>query len=635
LPPEFHGIAPLADVSILLPHSFQNVVNPGESRFTKPNYIEWEALGRLQSGSSIQSVQTNLRSFEPSFRRMADPENQLFGSTLFSNTTPGSLVTVWDGRLGITPIKTVLPPILAMEGLAAAILLFCGCNVTLLFLARAGREAHAAAIRAALGARLITELRFAALECGLLAALGCIVGVPLSWAVLRAFAVATASASQFEIISAIYPSTTQVAWFVGMALVLASLLGAAIRLYHGKQEARIGLQQGRTATSMRSRGWIIALEVLVALPILASTILCSAGLRRAATQPSGFDEHGPVVASFDIGRRAAADPSGVRGPGGGERLRRVLERIEASPGVESVAEINVPPLSGATSSALVSAYGQRGGLRQLQIWPADVSAQYFSTIGTRILRGRAFRLEDVPGGPVCVLSNRAANELFSSDNPLGKSLYQGGFYCRIIGVSENAHFKSMTQRQEAVVYRLTDVPMPSVIVRASTTSLAIQAIRDAATSVDPGMLASTIDTVAMRMDADLRIQRVLTLAGMSCAALSGMILTIGFFGVLSLQVSERKREIGIAVALGASRIGVCAFIARKLRASLVFGLVLGSLFSFLASDSLIHLFGLNAFFAIAAYLGSLAMLGVLLALAGFVPVRRALNVSPMECLSSE
>jgi ABC-type antimicrobial peptide transport system permease subunit len=114
-----------------------------------------------------------------------------------------------------------------------------------------------------------------------------------------------------------------------------------------------------------------------------------------------------------------------------------------------------------------------------------------------------------------------------------------------------------------------------------------------------------------------------------------MILGVGFFGILSLQVSERKREIGIQIALGANRTQVCVAVMKKLRRAVLTGLVLGSGAALFAATKLAELYNLSGGFVIGGFLGSLVLLGILLMAVASVPLRRALAVSPMECLNSE
>jgi putative ABC transport system permease protein len=645
LPRNFAGMVPVLPTGILLPRHFTEVDTPGRYGFDYPGILSWYVFGRLPNGTSIQNVQANLRVIEPTFRRQADPEGTVFSSTLFSNTASGALLRVQDGRHGATSIKSSLLSLFIVEGLAGAVFLLCCCNLILLFLARARREAQATVIRMALGARRINEVSFAMLEAAVLTAAGCLISVPIIWGIVRGFALLVQSFIGIDVFSIVAPSPAFILTAIGVVLAVGCGIGACASLWQGRNQASLRLTTGAGVTAKRSKNLIISFEVFASLLLISSVIVGSIGFRKLASQPSGFAAVNAVTASLDfVGNSHGGTPETIKAEQS-EKTGRILERIEAAPGVQSVATMNMPPLGGGvTASAEVEVRGEDGTMREQKIWNADVSTRYFAAIGTGIIRGRDFTKDDLAGDPVCILSNRASSALFSKDDPLGKYLYQSGDpatntesaqYCRVVGIAEDAHFKSMSDPADPVVYLLTKGAMSTLVVRAATSELAIQAVRNAVQAVDPVALVSTIDTIETRIDADLRVQRAITISGMICAGIAAMILEVGFFGILSLQIAERRREIGIQVALGASRLQVCVSVMKKLRRALLVGLVSGSATGLLAATALAQVYSLNARFVVGGYLCSLFLLGVLLLAAAAVPLRRALTISPMECLASE
>lgn len=192
----------------------------------------------------------------------------------------------------------------------------------------------------------------------------------------------------------------------------------------------------------------------------------------------------------------------------------------------------------------------------------------------------------------------------------------------------------MSGPADAAVYLLTKRPMPSVIVRAATSQLAIQALRNATQDVMPGGL-DAVDTVQTHIDRDLRLQRLTTFSGSLCAVLISAILEIGFFGILSLQVAERRREIGVRIALGADLARVSALLLKKLSVAITAGLALGSAAAFVAAARIAEIYHLSLLLVIAGYASSLVLLAFMTLLAAVGPLRRALAVSPTECLTAE
>ena len=635
LPQEFTGVSPVSPANILLPRHFQAVSYPGQDRFAKPGYFEWFVFSRLPNGTSMQGLKANLNAIEPWFRRAADPNGMML--TVFRNTPPGSLLNVHDGRLGAAfELEALRTPLIEIESLAGFVFLFCCCNLILLFIGRASREAQAAAIRMALGARLGNDVRFAMLEAAVLASIGCLIAAPIAWAAARIVSRAMQSVPGFDAFPTISPSGSLFLIAVGISLAVACLSGTGASIWNRRRRASISLKEGHGATAAHSRSWIVGFEVFATILLITAAVVGGVGFQKLSHQPSGFSSGNTVMASLDIKGDSPAAATGSAGGTAKQKMDRILSRIESSPGVQNVAMVNTPPLKGLSTSSTAYVQGAEGGVRQQKIWPADVSVQYFSAIGTKIVRGRGFTNDDLAGDTVCVLSSRAASVLFPGDNPLGKSLYQGGnASCQIVGVAEDAHFTSMSDPAEVVVYRLFKRQLPNIVVRAATSGLAIQAVRNAVQAIAPASLDPGMDTIQSDIHNDLRLWKVITLSGGLCACIAAIILGIGFFGILVLQVSERKREIGVQIALGANRTQVCVSVMKKLRRAFVLGLLLGSGSALLAAAKLAEVYSLSTQFVIGGYLGSLALLALLLVVAAAVPLRRALAVSPMECLSSE
>jgi hypothetical protein len=196
----------------------------------------------------------------------------------------------------------------------------------------------------------------------------------------------------------------------------------------------------------------------------------------------------------------------------------------------------------------------------------------------------------------------------------------------------------MSAPAEFVVYELSRHEWPLLIVKAATSGLAIEAVRNAVQVVVPGAPnggLSSLDIIQAQVNQSLRLWRVTTLSGTLCALLAGLILAIGFFGILSLQIAEREREIGIRIALGANLVDVSAALLKRLGPAVAVGLALGSAGAFLAGAKLTELYQLSAPRVIACYLASLVLLGFLLLAAAAVPLSRAFAISLVDCLSTE
>ncbi len=185
------------------------------------------------------------------------------------------------------------------------------------------------------------------------------------------------------------------------------------------------------------------------------------------------------------------------------------------------------------------------------MWPEEVSFNYFSAAGTKVVRGRDFVSEDLAGEPVCLISAKGAKALFHSENSIGRVIYSGESgrisqstkaYCRVIGVTEDVHLESMTALPNEAIYRLSRNLMPNIIVRASSGQLAIQAVRNAVHSVAPLNLTSNLGSIQTHIDDDLRIIRLVTIFAALCASTTACIMAICIFGVLALEISGSASE---------------------------------------------------------------------------------------------
>ncbi len=461
LPREFTGVEPFKKVDILLPSQFETTVDTARlSGAPGAVYFDRFVLGRLPTGTSIQQVQANLKTIEPWFVQATFPSR--LERVMFPSTAPGSLLGVHDGRMGVTPFHTVRNPLLMLQGLAGAVFLFCCCNLILLFVSRARREAHATAIRLALGARPGDQARLAAVEAVVLGGFACLAAVPVAWGTSRLLSLVIQSARGFDKFPTVGADYLLLLVTAGITLAAGSLTAAGSSLWIGARRASVSLRETSHTLAARSQNWIIGVEATVSIALVTAAIISVVGLQIISNQ-SGFDGQA-VVAKFAGG---FFDPE----------LDRILSRIRGSPGVHAVATASGLPLTDRSVRAMttVEAYGSSGDVREMDMWQVDVNRQYFSAIGTKIVRGRDFQ----PGDRrVCILSAKAASALFPGEEPLGKSLRAPA--CLVIGIAEDVHFRSMLEPTDAVLYSLVGLAYPSIIAKAATSELAMQAVRNAA-----------------------------------------------------------------------------------------------------------------------------------------------------------
>jgi predicted permease len=640
LPKNFTGLNPPAATEVLLPRHFLDVLSPGQDRFSKNWYMEWDVYGRVPRGTTLEKLQAALKTVDRQVREATDPSGQMFTKENFPGTGNGRLLSAASGQLGHSyRLQAVRQPLLAMLILAVVLFLFCVCNLVLLLVGRGTRTAHQTLIRVAFGATYRHILVTAALEGVILVLMGSVAGVPLAWIVSHGLSALMRSRDGFESFPMVSPGFPLLMLGAVVMLLVAVIVTTRTAFRHAKLKDHAILNTATRMVTARSHPWIVGCEVVAATFFLTFTGVGVAVFGHLFHQASGFDTSS-VVASLGLINTGGTPEKLVP-----ERLDRIVQIIGHSPGVLAVATTNLLPLSGAYARTTFAARLNGGVVRKQDgMWPAAVSAEYFAATGTRILQGRSFVSDDRADDPVCEISVSAAKALFGSEGALGKYVYANENdaranspkpYCRVIGVAEDAHLKSMTEPPSQAVYLLSNERSPNIVVRAATSTLAAQAIRNAVQAVAPSSLDSGIDSLQTRMDDDTRFVRALTFFDALCAGFAVLMMAIGLFGVISLEVASHRREIGVQMAMGARRLNVSKAVLKGFFKPVFNGVVIGSALTWIAVTRLREIAPIETMPAVEAYLAGCMLIILVMSGAVSAPIRRALRISPAECLRSE
>lgn len=637
LPEEFGGLAPPTVVEMLLPRSFLSVTNPGQNRFARSGYFEWDIFGRLPETTTLDAIEANLHVIEPQVLRAADPTRSIFTPENFPGLATGYLMTVRSAEFGASHEQKIIGrPLIAMELLGVVLFALCICNLILLVAGRIARQSREAAIRAALGAGRRHIVGIAILEAVVLAIVGGAAASPIARGMAHVVSLYVQSTPGLESLPTVTPSLGLLLLGSAIGTIMALLTSAGAAFWQTARRPTLTFRTANVASTGRFSLWIVGIEVFTAILLIAVGAVGVIGVNWLLHQPSGFAADSVVSASLGL-VHPGQTPQATN-----EKIAEIMNAIANAPGVEAVASINVTPLSGGSAKETYAIYWKDGSLHAQQgMWPATVSLHYFATAGTRVIRGRDFVLSDLGGVPVCLISRIAGRTLFATEDPLEKTIYSMGLeshtkpYCQVIGIVEDAHLKSMSEAPDNAVYKLTNIMAENILVRASTSTLAIQAIRNAVRQISPNSLSSNIDSLSVHIQEDLRITRLLALFVALCAGVTALIMAIGVFGILAIEVSARKRDIGIQISLGAGKWSVCNAVIKRFRKAIATGLAIGSLTAVIIVLQLTQRYFVSSLTGIGALVvGLLCVLLVILA-ALAVPVRRALSISPMECLRTE
>jgi predicted permease len=427
-------------------------------------------------------------------------------------------------------------------------------------------------------------------------AAGCFVAMPVASAVLRFSGESSAVEPAFNLRT------------VAIAALLAILASVAFGFAPLWQTLR-----PRSSRRFRMRNVMLAAQVTAATSLLIVSGLLVRAVTRTVRVDLGFDYEHTVVADPDLASHGAA------GEPAAEYLRRVEARLRLQPAVRNVAVSTLAPL------------GNRVAINDERTVFYDVTAAYFDTMQIPIVRGRIFR--DGERGVVLV-SEALAVRRWPGEDPLGKS-YDGN---TVIGVAGNARTVRLNESGATECYRPIqprDMPSSVAIVRVDgDPRRLVPGIRrifqmeDARLAPQVTILA---DALAEKLAGPRQAAQLVSLLGI-CALL---LAATGLGGFVAFTVSERLREIGVRLALGARSTHVVRAVIHQFKVPLVSGAVAGSLLAACAGMILAsELYGVSSFDP-AAHIGAVALFAVVTALAVLPSLRRAVRVDPIQILRHE
>jgi predicted permease len=544
----------------------------------------------------------------------------------------------------------VRPALLLLLAAVGLVLLVASANVANLLLARSASRTREVAVRASLGAGRRRLARQFLVEGLLLALLGGAVGVGLAFAgtnVLLAFApgdiprldavgidgrvlAATLAASLLTgVVFGLVP--TFKARRVDLQTALRSESGAA-----GAGGARRGLLQS---------GLVVAELALAVVLVIGAGLLLKSFWQIQQVDP-GFRAEGVLKAEFELSEtRYPIDFSSwpdLEFAGVHRFNTTLLERVRALPGVESVALAASHPMDrGSTNSfEIVGREAESAGMPEISI--RSVSPGYFATVRLALQKGRAFDSGDSSQAPAVAIINEAAAELaFPDRDPIGQRIAFWNTERRIVGVVANEKFQGLTAKAPIAVY-MSLAQLPSLggsevlLVRTSGKLEALAApVRAAIHDIDQELAVFGVEPLRETVGRSIAQQRFTMLLLGVFAVVAIALAVIGIHGVLSYIVARRTSEMGIRMALGASRGNVIGLVAGQGARLAAVGLALG-LAAALAATRLLGslLYGVTAtdpatFAAVAVAVFSIAML------ATFLPARRATGIVPVDALRHE
>ena len=587
------------------------------------NYGNWVTLGRLNPGVTAAQASTQLATIQAQI--VADPAYR-------GDRRPGAL-GAWVQPMQEAMVADSRTALWVLMAAVMGLMLIACLNLANAQLGRALARNRESAVRTALGAARWRLVWNALAETLLLATTGGVAGVLLAWAGLNLFLRDTPVG--LPRLSEVHLNIAVLLFAVGLTLSASVLSGVlpALRLFATDPQASLQHSNGRTLGSRqgnRLRRWLIGLQVAGCTALLLVTGLFSKSLLHLLGQDKGFDTGQVAVAEVRLTPQSyGKDQSRINFDDA------VLGNLRAIPGVQSAAMVSAMPLDG--ESWIEEVHRMDKPTLETLINLRWVSPGYFETTRQRLLAGRFFEERDRNLSNV-VVSEGEAKALWGNDETIGGQVKIEGRLFTVIGVVADSRSTSLKAAPARMVYAhyKDRPPFPTYfLIRAINAGALASAMRQAIWKYDPEVTIARVKTLDAQLTDSLATERFETLVLLSFGAAALLLAMLGIYGVLSYSVVTRKQEIGVRMALGATRGKIYTLTFAEAGAPVIVGIAAGLAGSLLAGRAIERLlYGTEAVDA-PVMLVVTALFLVSAAAAAFLPARRAASVDPMEALRSE
>jgi putative ABC transport system permease protein len=639
MPQEFTFLIPNAE--LILPHQFdRNKLFLGNFSF--------QGIARLKPGVTLEQANADVARMLPIWLD-AWPSPPGFDSGLFKNARLGPKVTPFKQDV-VGDIGNVLWLLMGTIGL---VLLIACANVANLLLVRAEGRQQELAIRAALGAGWGRLAREMLLESLLLGLIGGVLGLGLTYMALRALV--AAGPATLPRLNEIGIDPIVLAFTFVVSVIAGLLFGLIPVIKYAGPHISASLRGGGRALSHsrerhRARNVLVVAQIALALVLLVGSGLMIRTFQKLRSVQPGFTQPEQVqLLRISIPETQVSQPEQVM-----RMQNAILDKIAAIPGVQSVAFANGAPLEGFNSNDVLWAEdktyapGQIPPIRRFRF----TSPGYLQTLGTPLIAGRDFTWTDLYGlRNVAIVSENLARELWGSPTAaLGKRIREGmnDPWREVVGVADDVYDNGVNEAAPTIVYwpvlmgpfwndQVRVNRGGAFVIRTSRagTETFLADARKAVWSVNPNLPVFLVRTLGDIYDQSMqRTSFTLVMLGVA----GGMALVLGFvgiYGVISYAVSQRTREIGIRMALGAEDGTLTRMFVRHGLILAAIGVTIG-LAAAAGVTRLMSslLFGVTALDP-ATYVAVPIMLAAAAVLASYVPARRVVRVDPVEALRAE
>jgi predicted permease len=639
-PPDFKGVWPGEDLKMYMPLQFADVLAKKDVLEATDDLYGVAVVGRLKPEVMVKQANAEVTQLQEGLFSRFIPDRFRHDPFFVK-----AYLMVSSARSGLPNYltHTYAKPLYLMQGLVALVLLVCCVNLGGLMMARVAARQQEFAVRTALGASSQRLVRQALTECFVIAIAGSALGALGAWYGSGLLLHFFRDPMMMEAVS-VHPDKT-VFWVTALFAVLTTLLFGTLPAWRAARTDPGTLMKTRTNLGGRRQiagRMLVPIQVALSLVLVVVASLLSESVVKLRTERTGFDlDHVTIQTS----------PLNVLGLKGEARLnlyQRMVDRLKEMPAVDAAAATSQTPMTGIKITGDFQAVADGPNPPEdTQMAYNDVGPGYFQTMRTRIVEGREFERTDRQLN-VCILNQSAAEFFFPHEPALGKYVrnrvsneFTQKVECQVIGVAEDAKFYDLRQGPPRTIYlplskeRIDEMGNLVFLIHTPTKAQAIAAFRKTISEIAPTVPLVIFVTLREQMDAALGSQELITLLANFFGLLVLLPSALGLYGLLSASVTQRRGEIGVRVALGATRGMVVRMVLSEALRLLCWGILLGAVGLFFVTRfvaAMLH--GVSAYDP-ATLVGVALILVIVTIVAALVPALRAAMLDPIETLRAE
>jgi predicted permease len=630
--PDFHGSMPGQQVDVWVPAAMLGQIVPTGGWWLRDRGTRtFRVLTRLRDDVTFGAARAEVESFTALMAKTNGGASEGMG---------GRLMPLWRSHWGMQ--DALRAPLVVLLAACALVLLIACANTANLLLARASARSRELGLRLALGAPRRRLLRQLFTETSILAVSGSALGLLCAFWLARSLGVLVPS---FASVTMVAPRVdgTVLAFTAALAMATTLLAGIAPAL-HGSRDvmggALIGSGRGAVGNprATRMRRVLVITEMALAVVSLVAAGMFYASVRNARAVSPGFDAKHVAMASV---RTTLAGYDSAHAEA---FLSEVADRVRAKPGVSAVSYADYVPLSlgsGSWEPLDIEGYAPRPS-ENMRLYRAAIGPDYFKTLRIPLVAGRDFTLGDDSAHAAAMIVNEAfVNHFLNGRSPLGVRVHGWGRWFTIVGVATDTKY-----------YRVTDPPTPyfyvpirqvyrpengyTFLVRTvGPAEAAVRMIEQAVRERDPSVPVVNAMLMTSYIEGPFQSEQTATRLLALLAGVASLLAAIGLYGVVAYAVSQRTKELGVRIALGAQPVDIVRIVASQASGVLTIGLIVGLGAALAISrilSSMLYLVGVGNLGVFAYAAGVMIVIALI---ATSVPARRAASVDPLTALRTE